>query len=88
MALCFLDLEELEKIRDHPSVFCLAIRTNLISKLTRERLSTTTIHFYSTAKSRQNGLRHWRREYKLWDVVFFSFEIPIDLFLNTAEKLI
>ncbi len=79
----FLDLAQLEVIDGKPSIFCLLIRQNLIGDK-----SISTIHFYPSEKSRQNGLRHWQHAYKIFDTIFFACEIPINLFLETAQKLV
>jgi len=76
-----LELESLEKIDGRRMLFCLVIRQNLISNR-----SWSSLHIYGNERSRAYGLRHWRREHKLSDTVFFTCEIPIDLFLKTAEK--
>ena len=48
-----------------------------------------TAHLYTKASSRDNGLKHFRREYKkTWDVVFLVFEIPLGIYIDNAQKVV
>ena len=74
-------LENLDKVQGQRCLWCL-VSTSL--RLDGKRVSYLLI--YETEVSRKRGLKYYQREDKLSDVVFFTFEIPVDIYLEGAEK--
>lgn len=74
-------LENLDKFQGQRCLWCL-VSTYL--RLDGERVSF--LHMYETEVSRSRGLKYFQRENQLSDVVFFTFEIPVDIYLEGAIK--
>ena len=83
MVFTVYDINELEKSKGYRCVWCLVISSATIKESRRESL-----HIYETERQRDNAMNYWQREYKLQETVFFIFEIPIDFYLQNAEKRI
>jgi hypothetical protein len=48
----------------------------------------TTIHLYETGENRDNGIKYFKRKYKVSDSIFLEFEIPLGIYLESARKSI
>ena len=48
----------------------------------------STVHFFETMESRDNSIKYYQREHKIDDIVFLKFEIPLQPYLEKAEKII
>jgi len=54
--------------------------------IVRQSGKYATLHLFETDKSRQNSLKHYKRELKIMDAVFMEFEIPLMLYIKSARK--
>ncbi len=88
MTLVAYDIRELDKCQGYSCLFCLIVASRFINRITGIEGVNQTLNIYGTEGSRNNGLQYWRRECKLTETVFFTFEIPIDFYLEKAQKLI
>ncbi len=88
MSFVSYEITELEKHNGYSCLYCLVVASQFINKVTREEGVRQSLHIYESERSRNYGLRYWRREYCLTETVFFTFEIPIDFYLEKAQKLI
>lgn len=87
MSLISFDIEELDKNQiGWPCLYCLVIAGTYMNLVTCKVATRQSLHIYQTERSREYGLRHWRHEYKLAEVVFFKFEIPINFYLEKAKR--
>jgi len=75
-------VDRLHKQKGYKCLFCLIISSQCLER----RLET--LHIYESQESRERGMNHYRRGSVLKDTVFFTFEIPIDFYLEKAEKQI
>lgn len=77
------ELEELEKSKGHRCLWCLVTAYQSIDGRLVQYL-----FIYQSEASRLRGLRYYQREGKLTNEVYFTFEIPIDIYLEGAQKYI
>lgn len=87
MSFVAYEIEELEKKGGYSCLYCLVVASKFRNLVTGEGVRQS-LHIYTTERSREYGLRHWRSEYNLTETVFFTFEIPIDFYLEKAIKQI
>lgn len=86
MVLAVYDISGLDKNKGYRCLWCLVISSAVISLVNSRKERNETLNIYETERQRNNALKYWRREYKFSDTVFFTFEIPIDFYLDKAEK--
>ena len=86
MALVAYELEELDKIKGQRCLWCLVVSSEVISLADPLKHRLSSLNIYETEKQRDNALRYWRSQHKLSNTVFFRFEIPIDFYLEKAQK--
>jgi hypothetical protein len=81
-SLSFITIQNLPQHLEHNygEIFCMAIIQN------GGQLSF--IQFYETEKQRENSLKWHKRNYKMADVVFLKFNIPLKFYIENAEKII
>lgn len=85
MVLAVYDISQLDKNKGHRCLWCLLISSAVI-RLGVGFERNENLNIYETKKQRNNALRYWRGKHKLHDTVFFTFEIPIDFYLEEAQK--
>lgn len=86
MALVAYDLKELDRNRDYACLWCLLVASKMFKLDTQDIDMVQTLNIYTTQKSRDNALKYWQRQHKSDETVFFTFEIPVDFYLETAVK--
>jgi len=80
--------EELDQKQGYHCLWCLVISSAIMNMITKKESQHQTLNVYSTEKQRDNALKYWRRQHILTETVFFTFEIPIDFYLENSEKQI
>jgi len=76
-------LEGLEKLQGQRCLWCLVIT---VSHLDGSKFST--LHIYQSDVSRERGLRYFQREHIWVDQLYYTFEIPVDIFLKGATQYV
>lgn len=88
MALVAFDINELDKKQKYRCLWCLVESSAVMNMVTCMEERRETLNIYVTEKQRSRALQYWRRGSILANTVFFLFEIPIDFYLEKAEKQI
>lgn len=87
MALVAYDIDELDREQGYLCLYCLVGSTPIYDFNTGRNRIHQVLNIYQTARSRKYGLRWWRSQANpLGDTVFFTFEIPLDFYLEQAKK--
>ncbi len=88
MSFAAYDMAELEKDKGYRCLWCLVISSKLVSRVDLQESRRDSLHIYESEAQRARALAYWRRTYMLAETVFFLFEIPVDFYLEKAEKQI
>jgi len=86
MTLVVYNLKELDRNRDYACLWCLLIASKMLNLVTHDTDMVQTLNIYTTCKSRDHALKYWQGQHKADETVFFTFEIPIDFYLDKAIK--
>ena len=88
MALVSYDITELEEKKGYRCLWCLVISSAVINRISGNESRVETLNVYQSEAQRDRALKYWQREHILTETVFFTFEIPVDFYLEKAEKQI
>jgi len=75
-------LEGLEKLQGQRCLWCLVITTF------QDGSKFSTLQIYQSDVSRKRGLRYFQREDILVDQLYYTFEIPVDIYLKGATQYV
>lgn len=88
MSLVSYDIANLERSKDFRCLWCLVESVLYRNMVTHHTQRMEHLHIYESQEQRNRGLKYWQRDRALSETVFFLFEIPIDIYLEGAEKQI
>lgn len=86
MSLVSYNIAELEKSKQYRCLWCLVISSGYINRVTSQEGRVETLNIYESRGQRDRALKYWQRRHTLTETVFFTFEIPIDFYLEEAKK--
>lgn len=88
MAFVAFSIEYLQKDKGYSCLYCLVIASTLVNGITEKEQLTQSLHIYESNEQRERALNTWRHRYNLTETVFFKFQVPIEFYLEKAEKVI